>query len=229
MASLRGDYRAILFDPPGSGGSDDPTGPLSIVDVADEAMGLLEHLSVDRALLVATSMGGFVALEMALRHRAAVEGLVLFARAASLDGLGRFQIESWQRLRREGTSPESLLRLQLAATLPSALFDDSASIEAMIAFFLSHRESLWQSDEGFFAQAQACLAFDREEEIGAIDCPALVVAGGEDRMVPPEKVEALHRRLEGSRFETLPRGGHALAATESPAMARLVEAFAASL
>lgn len=228
-AALKGRYRMILFDPLGSGESDDPQGPLSIASMADDAARLLEFLDIGGALLVGSSMGGFSALEMALRHRAVVRGMVLFCCASRLEGWGRFQIETWRRLRREGVSSESLIRLQLAATLPPDFFDDLRSVEAMVSLFLAHREELAQSDAGFLAQAEASLAFDGEGRLGGIDCPALVVAGGQDRMVPPESVRVLHRSLRGSRFELFPRGGHALAVTEGSAMAKAIDAFISGL
>ena len=229
VSALGPTYRAIRFDPPGSGGSDDPGRSLSVADMARTAEALLEALSVGRALLVAASMGGFTALEMALRRPSSVEGMVLFGVASRLEGQGRFQIETWRRLRREGVSPESLLRLQLGATLPPVLFADPGRLEAMIAFFLAHRDVFGQSDEGFLAQSRACLDFDRDDRLGEIAVPALLVAGGEDRIVRPEEARALHRCLRESRFEILPDGGHALAATESSAMARMIAAFAASI
>jgi pimeloyl-ACP methyl ester carboxylesterase len=228
VASLKSPCRAILFDPPGSGESDDPRGPLSIASLADDASRLLEILSVGEAFLVGTSMGGFTALEMARRHRHRTRGMVLFCTPSRLDGWGRFQVETWLRLRREGVSPESLIRLQLAATLSSSLFDRLATVEAMVAFFVDHQEKLGQSDGAFVAQARASLDFDGEPFLGDIDCPALVVAGGEDRMVSPAQAEALHRGLRRSRFLLLPDGGHALAVTESAAMAAAIDSLLAA-
>jgi 3-oxoadipate enol-lactonase len=64
--------RTLALDPRDVGDSDPSPGPYSIADVAEDVNALIGELSLGRTSLVGISMGGFVALELALRVCAAV-------------------------------------------------------------------------------------------------------------------------------------------------------------
>ena len=81
-AALAATCRVIVFDPRGGGRSDAPPGPYSIEQMADDAAGLLDALHVERATVVGYSMGGRIALGLALDHPSRVAKLVLAATSA---------------------------------------------------------------------------------------------------------------------------------------------------
>ena len=74
-------FECILYDHRGSARSKGSS-PLTMGALAADALRLLTALRIPRALVYGLSMGGMVALEVALRHAGRVQGLVLSVRRA---------------------------------------------------------------------------------------------------------------------------------------------------
>jgi 3-oxoadipate enol-lactonase len=75
-------YRAIALDHRDTGDSDLAAGPYTTADLADDAAAVLRALGIARAHIVGISMGGFISLELALRHPDLVEKQVLTSTSA---------------------------------------------------------------------------------------------------------------------------------------------------
>lgn len=83
IGPLAASCHVVVFDPRGGGRSDKPPGPYTVEQMADDAAGLLDVLRIDRAVVVGYSMGGRIALSLALDHPRRVRRLVLAATSAS--------------------------------------------------------------------------------------------------------------------------------------------------
>jgi pimeloyl-ACP methyl ester carboxylesterase len=71
----------------------------------------------------------------------------------------------------------------------------------------------------------ALAAFDVRNDLPDISQPSLVVAGGEDRIVPMAAKVALAESLPHARLEVLPRSGHATPIDSAPEFNRLLVDF----
>jgi len=224
-SSLTKPWGILSLDFPGSGKSDLPSEDLSISSLADTVVELLDYCGISRITPVGISMGGFVALEMGWRFPERVEKLVLINTASRLTGRGREQLLLWEDLRRQGCSPELLLRQQLLSTLSEKFFSFPRRMEQSLAFFREYREDLWQKDPGFFAQARACREFDPGERVREIGAPVLLLSGEEDAIISSASMESLGESLSESTFRSIPGGAHALHAEQAPEIARHLEEF----
>jgi pimeloyl-ACP methyl ester carboxylesterase len=94
IGELATNHRVVAFDPRGAGQSDKPDVPYTIDGMADDAVGLLAHLGIDRATVIGCSMGGRIALSLVLHHPELVERLVLAATSSRLPP-ERFPSRRW--------------------------------------------------------------------------------------------------------------------------------------
>ncbi len=83
IGPLAATCHVIVFDPRGGGRTDKPPGPYTIEQMADDAEGLLDALGIERTVVAGYSMGGRIALSLALDHSPRVRRLVLAATSAS--------------------------------------------------------------------------------------------------------------------------------------------------
>ncbi|HEY0016656.1 MAG TPA: alpha/beta hydrolase [Longimicrobium sp.] len=74
--ALAGDFRVIAFTPRGHGQSATPTGDYTLEGFADDLRAVLDGLQVERAIVVAHSLGGTVATRLAVRSPGRVRGIV---------------------------------------------------------------------------------------------------------------------------------------------------------
>lgn len=100
---LGSQFRLIVPDLRGSGQSDSPPGPYSIAQFASDVWDLLDELGIERTHLMGFSLGGAVAMEMALQRPHAI------ARLMTINTLPSYRLDSWRK-RMELVSQVALVR-----------------------------------------------------------------------------------------------------------------------
>ena len=199
VASLREDVDRILAPSlPGFGGTPVPRTQPAMDDYADSLARELDRASVDRAVVVGLSMGGYVAFALWRRHRARVSGLVLAdTRADPDDDAARERRLKLAELVRERGTNALLLQPPKWVRDGSERWDD---VKALVG---------GQPAE---AVAQGSIAMaERPSSVGTlstIDVPTSVVVGGEDAITPPAMSEAMASRIKGATLTVIPKAGH---------------------
>ncbi len=197
------DRRVLVLDLPGHGRSA-PPGHDTIAAYAVVVGRFLAALNIPQAVIGGHSMGAAVALTLALHQPEAAAGLIL------IGGAGRLPVHP-ALLAAFAHDPE-----QAYALLVTALWGE-APPEVVREQTLKR---LRAADPAVLVSDYcACDAFDLTDRLGAIAAPALVIAGEDDRMVPPERSRALAEGLPASELVVLPDAGHMLL-LERPMAAR---------
>lgn len=78
-------YRVLAFDNRGSGRTDKPDEPYTVSQMAEDTAGLMRALGIERAHVVGMSLGGRIALDLALEHPGCVRSLILVSTSARVE------------------------------------------------------------------------------------------------------------------------------------------------
>jgi len=190
--------RFAVFAPehPGFGQSDDPPWLDAVADLAYFHLDLLKTLGLDHVHLMGTSLGGWVAAEMAVRNTARLRSLTLVG-AVGITADGEpipdiFRMPDDENLRRFYADPERASRrfADLAKADLSVVAKNRATVTR-----LAYRPRFHNPDLAKW--------------LHRIDVPTLLVWGASDGLVPPEFGEAYRARIPGSQLVVLPEAGHA--------------------
>jgi pimeloyl-ACP methyl ester carboxylesterase len=199
-------HRCVLFDHRGVGASQDPGGPFSTADLADDAAALLAALGIERAHVLGAFLGGMVAQELALRHPARVEKLVLAGSWARPDARRRMLIAKWKAMVGHGLPREIIAWERMLWTLADETFEQADLVEPMLEGYL--QSGFPMSEDTFVRQCDACLGHDTLDRLGAATQPALVVCGQQDVLTPPRLARELAGALPDAHLVTIPHAGH---------------------
>ncbi|MCZ6510892.1 MAG: alpha/beta fold hydrolase [Alphaproteobacteria bacterium] len=205
VTALKGDYRVIAFDNPGSGDSSTVDDPASTADLADATLGLMDQLGIERAHVIGRSMGGAIAQHMALKAPDRLQSMAMAASFARLDPIGAQIISNLQQLL--GWRPN------WAEWAPHAVF-----LFVAPAFYndnpeLIERITVLVSDEGrdmvsYDHLATACLEHDTLDRLGEIQTPTLVMGGRFDPICSMTAQNWMMDALPNAELEVFEASSH---------------------
>jgi pimeloyl-ACP methyl ester carboxylesterase len=190
--------RFEVFAPehPGFGQSDDPPWLDEIGDLAYFYLDFLTALGLDRVHLIGTSVGGWIAAELAVRNTTRLANLTLVgavgitANGEPIPDIFRMPVE--ENLRRYYADSDRAARR--LADLGKADMNVAAKNRATVTR-LAYRPRFHNPNLAKW--------------LHRIDVPTLLVWGAEDGLVPPSFGEAYRALIPGSRLAVLPGAGHA--------------------
>jgi pimeloyl-ACP methyl ester carboxylesterase len=224
LDALAARFRVVAWDAPGYGRSDAlPAAAPVAADYAGTLGALWDALGLDRAVVVASSLGALIAGAFAARWPARAAGLVLLNPAG---GYGRADPAE-----REAKLAARLVRLAalgpagMARELPPGMLSAAASDEAraVAAWSTAHLRP-----DGYAQAARMLAGGSLADDAACYDGPVLAVAASADTITPPAGCEAIARAFPGGAYRLLEGPGH-LAYLDAPdAVNALVAEFAAS-
>lgn len=239
-------FQVIYFDNRGVGQTTAPTDftAYSMEHFAADAIGLLDHLGIERAHVWGVSMGGMIAQHVALNYPERVQGLVLgctLSHSANDPSAiptlpAEFQAEA------SNLAPEAwVLELMLSGTQKSAeqVMHDSVRFNFAPAFVAAHPDVIEEYIEvgmrnhgpahGFMGQWSAIMNHSTIERLPKLQHPTLVQHGDADALVPIGNGRLLAYLLPNAEFQLIPGSGHCYFIEQPELASQGVTAFLQSL
>jgi pimeloyl-ACP methyl ester carboxylesterase len=202
-------FEVLAFDPRGSGRSESPRRPTSMVEMAADAARVLDALGISSAHVLGVSMGGMVAQELALRFPERVRGLVL---AGTWPG-GPLAIRPRVReLAALGSEVRGAAGGNGRSWRAPLLFSDAfrrehpEQVAELLELFARHRPET----RGLAYQLLATVYHDTYARLPSLQAPTLVLHGERDALVPGANARLLAARIPDAELAVVP-GGHAFA------------------
>jgi 3-oxoadipate enol-lactonase len=204
-------FRAIRVDHPGHGGSELPDGPVTLDDYGWAVVELLEALGVERTHVCGLSLGGAVALWLALHAPERVDRIVLAGTRAKFGDEGAWH-ERAATVRADGTAAV------VGATLDrwfTPAFADRGPTRRMI-------ESV--DREGYARCCELLASIDLRGDLGRVTAPTLVLRGAADPSADEASTRVLLDGIPHARLVTILAAAHMPVAEQPAAFAAAVRA-----
>lgn len=169
------EYRLLRIETRGHGASDATAGDYTLSLLASDVLAVMDAANVDAAMICGVSLGGMVAMELALTAPGRVAGLVLACTSAALDrAYWQTRIET---ARGQGTAAFA------AAAVSVQFTEDFARAHPWLPE--SNLNALLWSDAGGYAGCAAAIRdMDLLDRLPEIAVQTLVIAGEQDRGTP---------------------------------------------
>jgi 3-oxoadipate enol-lactonase len=238
VAELSGDCRVITYDVRGHGKSEVGDGQYTIEFFVDDLIGLLDHLRIEKAMIVGLSMGGYIALRAIERNPERFRGLVLCDTRSEAD-------TNEGKIKR-ATSIQSVKTDGVPARLPARSRSRFASAKAGRSAF--RHAGVKKYTEGFvkavfapqtFERNAAAIKFirniientspiaiagtllalasrtDTTESLSKINVPTLILVGEHDALTPVSAAKLMNEKIRQSELHVIPNAAH-LSNLENP-------------
>ncbi|MEL6981735.1 MAG: alpha/beta hydrolase [Actinomycetota bacterium] len=206
-----------------------PEAPYQLADMANDTVGLLDHLGIESVQVVGASMGGMIAQQLAIDHPERVSGLVSIMSTTGNRRVGRPSPSLVSRLAARRPPPADAPIDEVvdqAIDLYEAISGPARNLDTAREVFRHSIERSYRPDGTARQLAAIQGSPDRTSELGALSIPTLVVHGQVDPLVRLSGGLATVAAVPGSRLVVFPEMGHDLPATRWAEMVDLIEANA---
>jgi len=196
LESLRRDFYVIRYDTRGHGLTSAPKGPYTIAQLAQDVLGLLTHLGIDKAFFCGISMGGLIGQWLAVNAPERIEALVI-ANTASKIGTEQAWKERAALVRKEGlhaiaeSAPSRWFTPEFYGTHPKTVNELLVNLKNMNA-------------EGYASCCEALAQEDLRESISKIDIPTFIISGSHDPVTTLSDAQEMHSQIKGSQVQAIP-------------------------
>ena len=221
LPDLMLNHRVVMYNLRGHGGTTAGRGDGTLRQLGGDLVALMDSIGIDHAHIAGFSLGGTIAMRMAIDHPARVRGLVLVATSSRV---GRTAADRYRQRAEMVEHRDPQIRDTLDRDTADVYSESPAELDAGL---LIRRQST-SDPRGYGNACTAMAALNAaplDPELPQISARTLVVASERDRHCPPKAAEIIAAGIKGSRLEIIPGAGHPIPVEKPGELAGSMNSF----
>lgn len=214
-------HRVVAPDLRGHGGTSLGRAEGTVGQLATDVVTLLDTLGLDQVDLAGFSLGGTIALQVAIQAPQRVRRLIGIATSSRV---GRSALAWYRERARSADAGVASLRVALAEDAVTLFLPGSK----LVLDHLRLREEATADPRGFANGCRANLALGAaplDPALPGITAPTLLIASPQDTLCPPRAAEIVAAGVPGASLEVLEGSGHEIPLEQPGALAGLILDF----
>lgn len=206
VEELSADFRVIVYDMVGHGGSEHPPAPYVLSQYVEQLAGLMNCLNIEKSNIVGFSMGGMVAQAFALKHKEKLRTLTIMSAVANRTEEQRTAILSRvEEVRKSG--PSSTIEPAIRRWFNKEFLEtEEEMVNQVRARLQTNNPSSYLAAYALFATADK----DLWPQLQNIKLPTFIITGEYDSGSNPEMAMEMHKQIENSVVMIVPNMKHML-------------------
>lgn len=203
-------FSVKAFDLPGFGYSDKPADfPYTTSGYAAFLIALLDKLNIEKAALAGNSLGGQIALMACLRYPERVSSLVLID-SGGYPGCVKFPLFKLLKIPALGEVLMSLASPWSVRYVLGHVLKDKSSItdDAVTYYYNVYKTANARKVPTAVIRNVAADEIEITKRLNEINCPALVIWGADDEVIPVSYARMFNRSIADSSLTIIDNAGH---------------------
>lgn len=215
-------FRVICPDNRCSGRTDSATTQISIDQMADDTVALLNHLHIDKAMVLGHSMGGFIAQTIAIKYPSLVQKLILEATSTFVSPRNQLLFDNLASLSEAGTDARTWFTTLFFWLFHPSFFINTEIVQAALSLSINYP---FNPSVVSFRKQTDCIRNFQSGVVETIAAPTLIISGSHDLVFGYEETEELCNKIPKAQHQEISEAGHAIHVDQSEKFVGIVTDF----
>jgi pimeloyl-ACP methyl ester carboxylesterase len=225
--ALSSQFRCVTIDNRGMGRSQPPAGPITVEQLAEDTLAIMDNAGIRQAHIAGHSLGGVIALHIALTARTRVKSLALLCTSARGADATRFDPAIvWPGIRSRVGTKRMRRHAFLEIILPPEVLatQNRDELAATLEPYFGH--DLGEMPPIVDQQLNALKRYDATPRLHELQgIPTLVISAEKDLIFPPRYGKALAKGIPDARYEEIPNAAHGVTIQKTPLVNQILSGF----